>query len=491
MARLAYQNNEILHYHQVLNGSAITLTNREGVKFVKKQIVPQEDGIYSDVMGSLVEDSISINEYSCSPKCADPMVGRMYEGQKCPVCGNIVTNNFGIDIERVGWINLDIYKVMMPAGYVKVRQLIGDAIIDDILAFDNNLNLYGDIIIGTVEFDKKKPFSRIGMMEFYKRYDEIISYYGKKKKKEENAEFLIKNKNRIWTSKLPVISQHLRPAFINSSERTMRYDGLNAIYSVIISNASLIARAAITDQYMNINKYLFTIQTEMFNLYGQVLQKLDGKKKLYRRKIQGTRMSWSSRMVITANTGKSYGVDKVVISYKGFLELYFFEIINCLKRGYTTQQFIDSTIYEIAEWMDIVRYSSKINGIVYDTMLWLINNNVDGLWVMVNRPPTMDIGSVQMLRVVDVIPNAIESNMKVPLTSLTPWNGDFDGDTLSTYSIKEKSLVDEFQQFNPRNLIVNKTSGYKIYNSKFGVPKDLLMFLYGFVPDEAELAAQA
>lgn len=486
MARFVYQNKEIIHYDQVLKGTAITLSNREGVKFVKKQIVPQDGGIYSDVMGSLVDDNLSIEEYSCSPKCPNPLTGRMYEGQVCPTCGGIVKNNFGIDIERTGWINLDNYKVMMPAGYVKIRALIGDVVLEDIISFDNNVSLYGDIIVGATEFDVKKPFSKIGMIEFYKRYDEIINYYGKKKNKHEDAEFLIKNKNRIWSSKISVISQHLRPAFINSSEKTMRYDGMNAIYSVIISNAALIAKSSVGNNYMNVNKYLNTIQGELFKLYGMVVQKLDGKKKLYRRKVQGTRMSWSSRMVITANTGETYGPDHLVISYKGFLELYFFELINCLKRGYTSQEFVDSTVYEIAEWLDIARYSPKINVIVYDTMKWLIKNHEDGLWVITNRPPTMDIGSVQFLKIVDVTPNAIETNMKIPLTSLTPLNADFDGDTLGIYSVKEKCLVKEFQRFNPRNLIVNKTSGYKIYNDKFGTPNDLLMFLFGFVPDEAE-----
>jgi hypothetical protein len=28
-------------------------------------------------------------------------------------------------------------------------------------------------------------------------------------------------------------------------------------------------------------------------------------------------------------------------------------------------------------------------------------------------------------------------------------------------------------------------SGYKVYNSAFGLPKDLAMFLYGFVPAES------
>lgn len=482
MARLAYQNEELIHYDQVLKGSAIVLSNKEGVKYQKKTIIPQEGGIYSDKVAKLVDDNTSIYEYSCSPTCRH-LVGKIYEGQVCPICGETVRRNFGGDIQNNAWINLGSFKVMNPAAYAKICDLIGKTVLEDILSFNDNIDLQGQIIIGNTEFDKKRPFSKIGMIEFYKRFDEIISYYGKLKKKPRETEFLIQFKNRIWTSKISVLSQPLRPAFINSSEKSITYDGMNAIYSIIINNASLISKAEITNQYMNINKYLYTIQLQLYKLYDTILSKLDGKKKLFRRKIQGTRMSWASRMVIAANTGSTYGVDSIVISYKAFLELYYFEIINCLKRGCTTKYFVDKTIYEIIEWLDVIKYSNTINKTIYSVMKWLIANNTDGLWCLVNRPPTMDLGSMQMLRVVDVIPNAVENHMKVPLTSLVAWNADFDGDTLSLYSIKELSVALEFNKgFNPRNLIINKVSGYKIYNSAFGLPNDLCMFLFSFVP---------
>ena len=127
------------------------------------------------------------------------------------------------------------------------------------------------------------------------------------------------------------------------------------------------------------------------------------------------------------------------------------------------------------------------NGFRRGTTLEHIKNTEEGLWCIVNRPPTMDLGSIQVLRVVDVINNAIENHMKVPLTSLVAWNGDFDGDTLSIYSLKEANIAKAFcDAFNPRRLINNKISGYKVYNSIFGVPKDLFMFIFPFVPEVSD-----
>lgn len=489
MPRLTYQNLELLYFDELMKGTANVFTNRKGVVYQKKKIVPQEGGIYSDVKSRLIDDDVSISEYSCDPNCKF-LTGKFYEnsGIVCPKCGKPVTYNFGINIENQSWISILDYKVMTPIGYIKTVELIGEKNLLDIISFNDNIDLQGRVIIGNPNLDKKDPFSKIGMIEFYNRYEEIVKFYGKgTEKKRKTAEFLISKKNRIFTSKINVISQNLRPAFISSNDKTFRYDGINAIYSVIISNATLISKAHLLNQYMNINKYLCTIQEELNKLYTTIVKKLDGKEKLFRRKIQGTRMSWSCREVIVANTGKTYGIDHMTISYKGFLEMYFYEILNCLKRGIVTEYFVDKTLYEIAEYLEINKYSLVVDPIIYKVMKWLIENHEDGLWCIVNRPPTLKLGSIQVLKIVDVFNNAIENKMGVPLTSLSPWNGDFDGDTLSVYSIKEKCVLDEFNKnFNPKHLIVDKTSGYKIYNAEFGLTNDFKMFLNAFVPENKE-----
>ena len=43
---LRYQNQEAIHFDQVLKGEAVTLSNKDGIKFVKKKIVTQEGGLY-------------------------------------------------------------------------------------------------------------------------------------------------------------------------------------------------------------------------------------------------------------------------------------------------------------------------------------------------------------------------------------------------------------------------------------------------------------
>ena len=157
MPRFVYQNQEIRHYDQVMRGTAVVLTNKNCVKLAEKKIVPQEGGIYSDVMGQLVDDDININKYSCSTNCRN-LVGRIYEGQVCPICGQVVKNNFGADITRNGWINLDKYKIVIPAAWKKLTRLIGTTTLDDIISFDDNIDFQGNIVIGNNVKDPKNHF---------------------------------------------------------------------------------------------------------------------------------------------------------------------------------------------------------------------------------------------------------------------------------------------------------------------------------------------
>ena len=143
---LRLQNAEMIHYDQVLKNEAITLHNREGVKFEKKKIIPQEGGLYTDKVGSLVDENIDMSEYSCSPTCRH-LVGRVYEGKECPICHTIVRNNYTIAFDKNGWINLGTHRVIQPLAFAKVKDLIGVDILNEIIGFNNILDLQGNVII--------------------------------------------------------------------------------------------------------------------------------------------------------------------------------------------------------------------------------------------------------------------------------------------------------------------------------------------------------
>ena len=171
--------------------------------------------------------------------------------------------------------------------------------------------------------------------------------------------------------------------------------------------------------------------------------------------------------------GKNFGLDHVTISYKAFLELYYLEILNCILRGLAnTTKFDKMTAFEVVNYLDDAKYSNNIDEDIYYIMQLMIKTHKDGLWLLLNRNPTMDLGSEQLLRVVDVIKDAEQYVMQVPLTSLSAANGDFDGDILNAYKMLEKKVMLEFRKmFSPRSLCIDRT-GDKIFNSQFGIQKD-------------------
>ena len=101
--------------------------------------------------------------------------------------------------------------------------------------------------------------------------------------------------------------------------------------------------------------------------------------------------------------------------------------------------------------------------------------------VAVNRPPTLALGSIQCFDVVRITPNAKDKTAAIGLDTLQPLNADFDGDTLSFFSLKEKRVVEAFEDgLSPRRLIVDRT-GDGAFNPEFGLIKDEYTSLISFL----------
>lgn len=473
--RPALINFELLYQEDVLAGNAINIVSKNNISVRRKKLTGVENGIFTKELGSITNLEEEILEYSCD--CGHTN-SRMFEGTICPECGTECIERFAVDINRFGWIDLGNYKVMTPNGFEFVKKVIGGTALDRIINYNVSLDLDGNII--TYD-DRKKPYANTGLMDFYKRFDDIIRFFGQKKKEVEYAEFVIKMKKRIFTSKIPVISQFLRPAFVSNKTESVSYDRLNMPYSAIITNVDLLKKYDESDK-VSINHILYTIQTEWQSLYNYIInRKIKGKKQIVRGQIQGSRMNYTARHIITANTRPDFDIDNVIVSYNCFVRLYKLEIINTLKRGYIAQHFVDMTLYEIRDYVDLAEFKNYIDEYIYAAIKFLLKNHKTGFYCLCIRPPSLDMGSVQCVRITDVLNNIDAKMLQVPLTSLTPWNGDFDGDALLLFAIKEKCLVEAFKALSPKRLILNRSETSKMYNSAFGFVKDMGVPLYDFI----------
>jgi len=113
-----------------------------------------------------------------------------------------------------------------------MQSALSRKVVDDIISNENIITSNGIIRTHKDDFEVKKSimkYHNIGLSEFYNNFEEIMEYYkGKRKQKEDLIDSLIEDKDKVWTSKLPVYSTVLRPMGLTTE--SFYFSSLNAIW---------------------------------------------------------------------------------------------------------------------------------------------------------------------------------------------------------------------------------------------------------------------
>lgn len=452
-------------------GIGFDITNPEGLTKDKKRTI---DGIYSPLFGTELSDDISyLDRVSC--KCGK-LIGGYNEGIFCEECETYATyhNN---DMIKTGYMSSDNFKLINPLFYFMIQKIISKKNLNNIIKYNKKKNQDGKIIVDLDEYDPENPFYSIGMVEFYERFEEILTYYkdnlkGQANTKEDKMKtyyFLLENKDKIWINKIPVYTILLRPILIISNN--LIYADINKKYSGLLTNIHSLNKTKTTID-RTVSKtlpLLYQSQLLLNEIHNLTVEQISGKRGIIRNNILGLRVNFSSRCVIVPLIGR-YDLDNIVLNYQCFLELYKFEIINILSKmdGITTDE--ANRRWNIA----VESFDKKI----YLIMKLIIKNTKGGLWVLINRNPSLCLGSILLMRVVDVSMDFDNLTMSVPLNVLGLLAGDFDGDVLNIISLKAKEFVNAFSIFNPRRLMIDKNNGK--FNRTMGLIKDQMIGLYSF-----------
>ena len=481
--RMNFADWEARYKREFDRGDIIDINNEVCVN--KQTIQSVENSIYDKKLGDLTDTDKDVREFSCD--CGNTY-GHFYEGMICPDCGTPVVSKFNIDIKRVGWINLGKFFIINPNAYELICKCIGRKNLQKILSYDIQIDIDGNMRDTTfqnnTEVSKTKgskrsqtiPYQNSGIFEFRKNFEQILSYYSELKGTQEYAQYLIDHKDEIFSTKIPVSSVYIRPTFASSKKRSVSFDKLNATYVKILSDASLLRRTFKKEVELKRSlNVLFDIQTSLQQLYADTIKtKLSGKTKIIRSSILGNRCNFSARMVIRSMVGPYMGMDKVEMSYKGFLELNYLEVINCLMRGYgndDTHNFSNQTVYEIMEYVQKAQYSNELDPVIWRVCNLILKNRPHNA-VAVLRPPSLALGSLQYFEVCRITPDAQNKTLALPLSSLTELNGDFDGDTLSVFWLKEKQVIDAYREgISPKRLLIDR-AGDVAFNTSFSLIKD-------------------
>lgn len=461
-------------YQKELAAGKIVQIDSE-ISINKQSITSVENSIYDKALGDLTDTDKDIREFSC--ECG-ALYGKFYEGQICRECGTEVVSKFSMDIKRVGWIDIFPFYIINPNAYELIGKVIGMKNLSKILKYDIQIDIDGCLsnesqVVNHKDTKTNVPYANSGMINFRQNFSEILSYYGGIKGCEAEAKYLIEHQNEIFSTKIPVSSVYLRPTFVSSKKRSVSFDAINSIYIKMLTDASLLRRTMKREVELKRSlNVLFDIQTSLQELYTTTIKtKLSGKTKMIRGSILGNRVNFSSRMVIRSFVGPYAGMDKVEMSYKGFLELNLLETVNALMRGYGDPKFTRMTVYEVMEYVQRAQYSDEIDPVIWKVLNLILEKRKLNP-VLVLRPPSLALGSMQYFEVCRITPDAKDKTLSVPLSSLTEMNGDFDGDCLSVYAIKEKRVAEAFKAaISPKALLIDR-GGDTYFNNAFGLIKD-------------------
>lgn len=431
-----------------------------------KKDIYSPTSIYSPKYGETVYGE---NPYVTKYKCTcGKTVGSKYENTVCPKCKTIV-KYIGEDFTYFGWIILDKYKVIHPVYYNQLRSFIGNKYFDNIIKIIVNKDKDGIVVPNTQEdIPANEPFYGIGLIEFRRRFSEIMLYYKNKNKSKPNKMDLyydiMNNSQDVFTGSIPVYTVHLRPIKISDNKKVFEYDGLNNKYSILARNAQILNKGTHERNITRTLEMLHNIQTIFMDLYDMILNTMKGKKGEFRN-IFGGRYNFTARAIIKPRPSR---VDEIELPFVALLELLQQTIVNTLvKTGiYTPNQ----------AYMVWLKASTSEESLEKRTVVNIINDIIRtserGIPVILNRNPTIEFGSIQQMYVTGF---NFGYAIGIPLQILEFFGADFDGDAMNVHYIINEAYRREAERiFNPRNAFyVSHEDGY--LNTSIVHNKDLLV----------------
>ncbi|MGL6099454.1 MAG: hypothetical protein ACRC0G_07500 [Fusobacteriaceae bacterium] len=434
---LVLENMDEMRKDRIKNADDFLVTKHTTIR--KEMKNRGEDTIYSSKYGTSWDDKDAFQElYSC--ECGATS-GKFKQGVVCTAECKKEVKYTGNNIEVTGWLVLEDAKLIHPNIYAYLESIIGkDELLDIVKSPMADIN--GHMVIS-------EGFQRMGMTRFTEEWKSVLDYYIKKKpNKRPQYEYIVQNKDKMFTSSIPVFSLVLRPVHssnvVYSSKANDYYNPLSKDVKDFNTKRSLMTFLEREDKLEEIQLY--------FNkVYDYCLKSIASKEGHIRSNNMGARFNSSTRTVIVP-LGEGCDIDEIEIPYISFLEVYKLEIISILKRVRAITHNSALKIWRKAKF----EFSKE----VYNIMMMMIKKTEGGVKYLINRNPSIRYGSILMMRIRHVEPILENYVMKIPLQVLIELNADFDGDALNGMGIKSKDILQALEVNNPKyNMVISRNNG--------------------------------
>jgi DNA-directed RNA polymerase beta' subunit len=450
------------------------ITSHDGI--VKDRLNP--NGIYSEVIfGKLDQESYG---HSCA--CGKTN-GRFYEGENCQHCGRKVQSTEP-SIERMGWINLGDFPVVNPNFY-KLLLRLAPRKLPRMVGYDVRLTRGGSV---EAPDESAGPYDNMGLIRFVEEFPAVVEYLRGESKlpaaqRDEIVALILENTDKVFMTKVPVFSSALRPAIMVGGDAFVT-DEINNTFNMLVATSNQIRDAAEEERTeMFVLPLLASIQDLVVQLFDGVVAKIKGKGGFVRNSVMSNRLNFSSRCVITPLPA-SHGIDDIVLPYLAFMELYRFHLINLtsvtrkISIGEADAAWHRALAGKLVEEVTpegevVVRH--RPDPAMLALMAELVSKTAGGLSVLFNRNPTINFGSILLLRVAGVKQDYDDLTASINNLILKPLGADFDGDTLNIIPIMDARMKKAFSVFSPKRMFVDRNDGK--FNDSLGLDKDMILGL--------------
>lgn len=406
--------------------------------------IKKEDSYSPTDIDALINSSKFMDcEYRCD--CGS-FIGQDIIGQICPRCHSEISAH-ALNFQYTGWIDLKGHKIISPIYYHMLKRVIGPNMLKFILgdyksdkAVQYNENdkdfedkqkkkRRGKIATNDLSYIKSKIpkskhiFQGLGHDEFCRRFEEILVACSPKKHQE--LPILLREKNAVFTSKIPIYSTAFRP--VSKTSETMFYPKINKPFSKICSIACQMDDMVLDIEVINALNF---IQNDMLEASEHLIKtELNKKTSSVRSEIVGGTFSFSGRSVITLDN--SLRADQVDLPYPMVLTAYQYRITHILAHRY------NMTLEQAYLYIGDHSEEPIVMGIVDELI-------AEGQWICYLREPADNLGSIVLAKIRRYKLN--DDTLSLPPEVLPPLNADFDGDAIDLFFLP-KELIKYFEKF--------------------------------------------
>jgi hypothetical protein len=390
-------------YNSVATGDGFIITQSAAVTLEGK-ITKSQFGSNSPLFGTSYEDEQAFMErHRC--KCGE-FKGQQFEGEICPFCGTKVEAR-PLNIKMTGWFMLGDNVVINPHWYKMFTKILGEKaftlMISPIERVDKD-GMRREAIAG-VDYDPISPYDLIGIDGFYEKYDEVLDYFAKKRKKFDEIEYCKANKDKAFIHHIPIYTTALRP--ISATSDTLYFNGIEKDIHPLFNLTESIRSCE------EIEKPLIqqSIQKRVNRIWDYNFEQINKKEGFIRNKLISGALNYTSRMVIIPDP--TLRMNEVGLPYQAFRVLYKYRIIYHLM---TNDDISLAAAY--TRWQSSLKFDQH----VYDIMNYILET--ENPMILINRNPTLNLYSLLRMKIAYIKTPEKKETLSLPETILTGLNAD-------------------------------------------------------------------